>query len=340
MKKNLLIGLVVTAVIVVCGVGGYLFYREKTVSRSDVEPEIVLGYGEVNPEGHIMTESAHYFADRVYELTEGKVMIQIYPSGQLGDDARCYQSMKIGALDMCRGNSMSLLEQGMPMISVLALPYIFRDREHFWKVCSSSLGKEIIDNIQDSTGMVGLAYLDEGARNFFTVDRPIHRVEDMQNLKIRVQVDSMMGDAVKALGAEPVPIDYVELYTALESGTVSGAENPPVSYYYNNFYKVAPYYVRDGHTYSPSVILISKITWRNLEAEYKEALLQAAGETQDYNRSEIEQADKAAYEALERNGVKILELEDQEKWRDAMEPVYTKYGAEYMELIKQIRQME
>ena len=112
------------------------------------------------------------------------------------------------------------------MMSALVLPYVFRDREHFWKVCSSDLGREILDNIQDCTGMIGLAYLDEGARNFFTADRPVRRLEDMKGLKIRVQVASMMGDTVEALGAEAVPIAYAELYTALESGTIDGGGEP------------------------------------------------------------------------------------------------------------------
>ena len=313
MKKQWLIGAAAAALIAGLA-GGYGILENRGAAGADNEPEIVLCYGEVNPEGHVLTDSAQYFADRVSELTGGKVMVEIYPSGQLGDDARCYQSMEMGALD-------------------------FRDREHFWKVCSSDLGREILDNIQDCTGMIGLAYLDEGARNFFTADRPVRRLEDMKGLKIRVQVASMMGDTVEALGAEAVPIAYAELYTALESGTIDGAENPPVSYYYNKFYKVAPYYVKDRHTYTPGVILVSKITWKNLKKEYQDALVQAAKETQEYNRTAIEEADQKAYEALEKEGVTILEPEDPQAWIQAMEPVYRKYGGEYLDLIEKIRQI-
>lgn len=259
MKRQLIIG--AAAAVLIAGLaGGYGVLRNRGAAGADNEPEIVLCYGEVNPEGHVLTESAQFFADRVNELTGGKVMVEIYPSGQLGDDARCYQSMEMGALDLYRGNSMSLVDCGNPMMSALVLPYVFRDREHFWNVCSSDLGREILNNIQDCTGMIGLAYMDEGARNFFTTERPVRRLEDMKGLKIRVQVASMMGDTVEALGAVAVPIAYAELYTALESGTIDGAENPPVSYYYNKFYKVAPYYVKDSHTYTPGVILVSKIT--------------------------------------------------------------------------------
>jgi len=166
LKKQWLIGAAAAALIAGLA-GGYGILENKGAAGADNEPEIVLCYGEVNPEGHVLTDSAQYFADRVSELTGGKVMVEIYPSGQLGDDARCYQSMEMGALDLYRGNSMSLVDSGNPMMSALVLPYVFRDREHFWKVCSSDLGREILDNIQDCTGMIGLAYLDEGARTFF-----------------------------------------------------------------------------------------------------------------------------------------------------------------------------
>lgn len=287
-----------------------------------------------------MTESAKFFAEHVERLSEGRMAVEIYPSGQMGDDTQCYRAMQMGSLDLYRGNSASLVEFGNPMISALALPYIFRDREHFWKVCESPLGQEILDNIQaECEGIRGLGYLDEGARNFFTREKPVTRVEDMKDLKIRIQISELMEDTVKALGAKVVPIAYVELYTALQSGSVDGAENPPVSYYYNKFYEVAPYYVRDGHTYAPGVILVSEITWEALAEADRQVLAEAARLTQDYNREEIERADQAAYEALKRAGVKILEPEDSEAWSEAMEPVYQKHGKQFLDLIEEIHQI-
>lgn len=305
------------------------------------EPELVLCYGEVNQEGHIMTESAKYFAGRVEELSGGRMVVEIYPSGQMGDDAQCYDAMKMGALDLYRGNSASLAECGELMISALALPYLFRDREHFWKVCKSDLGREILEDIQNhDTGMIGLAYLDEGARNFFTTDSPVRRLEDMKNRKIRMQISDLMEDTVSALGAKAVPISYAELYTALESGSVEGAENPPVSYYCNRFYEVAPYYVKDCHTYAPGVILASQVTWKNLTQEQRQVLLKAAELTQEYNKREIEQADEQAYKNLEWMGVEITEVEDPEAWREAMKPVYEKYGSRFWRVIQRVEAME
>ena len=302
--------------------------------------EITFSYGDVNPFGHVIVNAAEYFRDQLYEKTNGRIWMEIYPSGQLGDDAECYQGMQMGAVDMYRGNASSLTDFGKNQISALALPYIFRDRNHFWDVCTSELGNSILANLQEcGTGMVALCFLDEGARNFFTTTKPVTKLADLAGQKIRVQQSALMMDTVAALGASPTPVDYAELYTALQSGIVDGAENPPASYYSNKFYEVAPYYVLDGHTYSPSVILISEMIWNELSAEDQAIMREVADMTEVYNRAEIEAADQAAYDSLKANGVQILELEDQAAWVEAMGPVYEKHGKDFLDLIAQIQGM-
>ena len=302
--------------------------------------EITFSYGDVNPFGHVIVNAAEYFRDQLYEKTNGRIWMEIYPSGQLGDDAECYQGMQMGAVDMYRGNASSLTDFGKNQISALALPYISRDRNHFWDVCTSELGDSILANLQEcGTGMVALCFLDEGARNFFTTTKPVTKLADLAGQKIRVQQSALMMDTVAALGASPTPVDYAELYTALQSGIVDGAENPPASYYSNKFYEVAPYYTLDAHTYSPSVILISEMIWNTLSAEDQAIMREVADMTEVYNRAEIEAADQAAYDSLKANGVQILELEDQAAWVEAMGPVYEKHGKDFLDLIAQIQGM-
>lgn len=302
------------------------------------DAEVILRYGDVNPNGHVLLDSAEFFAEKVAELTNGEVKIEIYPSGQLGDDNEVYQALQMGAVDLYRGNSASLTDFGSMEVTALALPYIFRDREHFWAVASGDLGQGILDNIQESgSRMKGLFYMDEGARNFFTTEAPITKLEDLKNLKIRVQNSAMMLDTISALGANPTPIDYAELYTSLQTGVVDGAENPPASYYSNKFYEVAPYYVIDRHTYSPSVVLASEITWNKLSPEHQEAILEAGKLTEAYNKDAIEAADQKAYTDLEAAGVEITELEDPEKWSAAMDSVYETHGADFLELIEEVK---
>ena len=300
--------------------------------------QVVLRYGDVNPEGHVLLDSAAFFAEKVDELTNGEVKIEIYPSGQLGDDNEVYQALQMGAVDLYRGNSASLTDFGSMEVTALALPYIFRDRDHFWAVAKGEVGRGILENISETgSRMKGLFYMDEGARNFFTTDAPVTMMEDLKNLKIRVQNSALMLDTISALGANPTPIDYAELYTSLQTGVVDGAENPPASYYSNKFYEVAPYYVLDGLTYAPSVVLMSEITWGKLSKEHQDALVEAGKLTEDFNKDAIQAADEKAYEDLKAAGVEITELEDAEKWAEAMKPVYEKHGANFLELIEEVK---
>lgn len=311
------------------------------VQPEKIEPEFVLCYGEVNATGHTLSDTAYYFAECVEELSEGKIVVEIYPSGQLGDDEQCYQAMQMGALDFYRGNCASFETKANSMVSVMALPYLFEDSDHFWKICNSELGDEILADIHKNyQGMRGLAFLDEGARNFMTTEVPVTKLEDMKGLRIRTQSSSIMMDTVESLGAEPFALEYVELYSALEAKNIDGAENPLISYYYNRFYEAAPYYIIDEHTYSPSVLLISEITWQALEEEYQEIILEAAKKAQGYNKETIKAAERDALTQLENKNVHICELQNVEQWRKAVQPVYDKYGANYESMIKQIEAMK
>ncbi|RKM56649.1 TRAP transporter substrate-binding protein [Butyrivibrio sp. X503] len=304
------------------------------------EPEIILRYAEVNPSDHIITRTGKYFADRVKEMSNGRIEIEIYDAGKLGNDAQYYEQLRIGALDMYRGNAIALEGISDMEVGVMAMPYLFRDNDHFWKVCDGEIGKEVLADIQKSgSNMVGLCFLDEGARNIMTVDAPIKDISDLKGLKIRSMEDELLCDVIRATGAEPVVMDYADVYSALQSGAVDGAENPVCSYYSNQFYKVAPYYTVDAHTHSPSVILISEITWKHLSDEDKNILLTAADMAKEYNKAEIEDAESNAYNKLIKEKVKITKIDDISKWQEAMEPVYEAYAGNHRLLIDKIKNL-
>ena len=299
-----------------------------------------MRYAEVNPSDHIITRTGKYFADRVKEMSDGRIEIEIYDAGKLGNDAQYYEQLRIGALDMYRGNAIALEGISNMEVGVMAMPYLFRDNDHFWKVCDGEIGKEILADIQESgSNMVGLCFLDEGARNIMTVDAPIKDISDLKGLKIRSMEDELLCDVIRATGAEPVVMDYADVYSALQSGAVDGAENPVCSYYSNQFYKVAPYYTVDAHTHSPSVILISEITWKHLSDEDKNILLTAAEMAKEYNKAEIEDAESNAYNKLIKEKVKITQIDDISKWQDAMEPVYEAYAGNHRLLIDKIKNL-
>lgn len=305
------------------------------------EEKTILRYADVNPEGNVTVKTAHYFANQVRELSGGRIEIDVYSSGRLGDELQCYEQVQMGALDFYRANSGTLSKAGTMKVSVLALPYLFRSRDHLWNVCRSELGQEILDDIRQSNAqMVGICYVDEGNRNLFMTEKPVTRLSDLKGKTIRIMVSDVLADTIRALGGIPVQSTYAELYTTLETGEVDGAENPVISYYSNKFYRTAPYYTKTGHMYSPSVLIMSEITWEHLSEEDQEVIRQAAKMTEEYNRVESEKAEREAYRRLMAANVAVTDVIDIENWKAATESVYVKYGSGYEDIIDQIRNME
>ena len=299
--------------------------------------KIVLKYGELNPDGNTMTDTAREFAKLVDEKSGGRIEIEIYPASQLGDERTQMQALQMGAIDLFRPNAVSMGDFGAKKMNLFSLPYVFRNRDHLWNVLKSPIGDELLQDVVDSgTKMVGLCYVEEGSRNFFFRENPVTAVADLKGLKIRVPQTQILMDTVNAFGASATPISYSELYSALQTGVVDGAENPPTGYLSNNFYEVAPYYTLDGHTYSPSLIVISEITWKKLSEDDQKVLLDAAKDVQDINRQLAEARDTEALDALKEKGVTISDVDDILEWQAAAKSVHEKYGSDYQELLDAI----
>ena len=298
---------------------------------------VALKYGELNPDTHPMTVVAKEFARLVKEKSGGQVVVDVYPASQLGDERTEMQGVQMGAIDLFRANAVSMGDFGAKKSNIFSLPYLFRDREHLWKVLNGPIGKEIKDDIVKSkTGMVAVAYMEEGQRHFFFRDAPVSSLAQMKGKKIRVPQTQILIDTVKAFGAAPTPISYSELYSALQTGIVDGAENPPTGYLANNFYEVAKYYVLDGHTYSPSIMIMSEITWNKLTPAQRTAIEAAARETEVFNKANAEKADNEAFAELKKRGAQIVTVTDLPKWPEAVDPVYKKYASDATETIKKI----
>ena len=296
---------------------------------ASAEAEITLKYAELNPDGHIMYECADYFAQLVSEKSEGRIEIEVFPAGQLGDEKTAYQTIQMGggAIDICRGNTNSMADFGMEKMNLFGLPFIFEGRTHLWNVLDSEIGAEILaEPVEKASGMVGLFYLDEGSRNFFTVEGvEIDSVDDFAGLKLRVPTTILMEETTSALGASSTPISFSELYSALQTGTVDGAEQPHSGYSSNKFYEVAPNYALTGHTYSPSIILMSEMVWNNLSEEDQAILMEAAAETEEYNKATIEELDNQLLEEIKAAGANVIEIEDKTPFVEATAAVTAEY---------------
>ena len=247
--------------------------------------------------------------------------------------------MKYGGIDFAR-ISLSQLAELIPEMNALQMPYLYRDSTHMWEVLSGEIGAYFLEKAGE-VGLVGLSWYDAGVRNFYTSQKQITCLEDLQGMTIRVQESDMMADMVEALGATAVQIAYSEVYSSIQLGEVDGAENNWPSYKAMNHDEVAKYYTVDEHTRVPEMQLVSAHTWEKLSEEDQEIILECAKESARLERRLWKLQEKQSQEKAVKNGTVVIEISDEEKerFRAAVEPVYQKYCGEYMDIIERIREL-
>ena len=315
-----------------------LFANGTQEAGGEGKPEIVLRYGELNPDTHTMTKGAREFARIVEEKSNGRIHIEVYASGQLGDEKTEIQSVQMGALDMFRTGSSFLTDYGVDMMKVFELPYIFRDTDHAWSVLDSYIGKQFLDAIDEADiKMVGLGYYTESPRNYFFSEKKVTTVADMKGLKIRVPQSDMYMQTTNSFGASATPIAYSELYSALQTGVVDGAENALSGYDANKFYEVAKYYTFDGHSAAPYIVVFSELSWNKLSDEDKKIIQDSWMESNLWFRDMAAQIDQEIISSLESKGIEFFEVENKQEWIDSVKDLYAKYGAGYEDVISAIQ---
>lgn len=253
---------------------------------------------------HPIHRGMEFLAERVAEKSDGKLQVEIYPAQQLGTERQALELLQIGSLAMSK-TSGGVMENFSPKIKALSLPYIFKGREHAYRVQDSEVGKEILLESEKYL-MRGLGYFDAGQRSFYTKDRPVNSPEDLEGLKIRVQESVMAINLVRALGAAPTPISYGELYTALQQGVVDGAENNPPSFYTSRHYEVCKYYSLNEHTAVPDILVIGTAAWNRLSPQEQIWLQEASDEAIKFQRKLWVEAEQEALDAVEAAGVTII----------------------------------
>ncbi len=278
------------------------YVRESRESTSGPHSR-VLRLGHALDERHPVHRGMEFMAERLRELSDDRMVIRIYPNGQLGGETEYIEQLQRGALAMTKVSA-APLESFQPRFAVFGVPYIFRDDDHYWSVLEGPIGREMLLAAEEM-GLRGLSYYDAGERNFYTLKTPIRRPEDLRGLKIRVQPSRTAMDMVQALGGAPTPISFGELYTALQTGTVDGAENNLPSFHSSRHFEVCKHFSLDRHTRVPDVLIISTMDWNSLSDEEQGWLQQAADESAGYQRKLwAEETAKAAAE-VERYGVTI-----------------------------------
>ncbi len=299
-------------------------------------PEYVFSYAENQDEDYPTTLGGQYFADLVEEKTNGRIKILIQHSGVRGNESQVISQLKYGGVDFAR-ISISELTNEIKALNVLQLPYLYENSEHMWKVLDGKIGNYFLDVVSEYE-MIGLSWYDAGARNFYTKDRPIQKLEDFEGLKIRVQESDMIASMVEYLGGEPVKKPYSEVYSLLEKSEVDGAENNWPSYESMQHYEVAGYYTLDEHIRIPELQICSKHTWNKLSSEDQEIILECAKESSFYQRKLWKEQETKSSELAVDAGAEVVHLStvEKKKFRKAVEPLYERYCEDYKDMIHEI----
>jgi len=288
---------------------------------------------------HPVHKAMVYMADRCQEISKGELSIEIYPSGQLGSEQQCVELLQIGSLAITKVSA-AVMESFTEDFKVLGLPYIFRSKEHSFKVLDGEIGDELLLSTEPFW-IRGLCFFDAGSRSFYTIDTPINHPDDLKGLKIRVMKSITAMEMVKAQGGSPTPISWGELYTALQSGVVDGAENNPPSFYTSHHYEVCKYYSLNEHTMVPDVLIISQKVWKKLSEQEKKWLQQAADEAVPVQRKLWAESEKESLEIVEEAGVTII-YPDKEPFSAKVTELLESYreNEKLYDLISRIREVK
>lgn len=283
----------------------------------------VLKLGHALDQSHPVHAGMVFMAERLAEISNGAVELQIFPNGQLGSEPESIEQLQRGALAMVK-TSAAAMEGFVPEMAVFGLPYLFRDNDHYWNVLNGEIGRELLA-AGDGVGIHGLCYYDSGSRSFYMIEAPVLDPVDLHGSKVRVMPSRMAMDMISTMGGAPTPIPWGELYTALQQGMVDGAENNPPSLLSSRHYEVARHYSLDEHTRIPDMVIFSQTIWDSLSAQEQAWVEQAAAESVTFQRALWQEKTAEALAEIEAAGVSI-HYPDKEPFVLATRPLYEQVG--------------
>ena len=290
--------------------------------------------GHVLNTDHSWHKNLAGFANDVKKETEGRVTIQLYPSGQLGNEKDMVEGLTFGTVDggLIGGGSFQSID---PKFGIEALPYAWPTHEAAYKAFDGKLGKYLFD-LLGKKGIVGLAWWENGFRHISNNKKPVVKPEDLKGLKLRVTPDKMRLDTFKLLGAAPMAINFGELYSALQQGVVDGQENPYAIIYSNAFNEVQKYLSKSGHIWGSAVLCVNSDVWNKLSAKDKETVRKLAQKWCAAQRKETIKEENEFLDKLKAKGMKVNDV-DKAAFQKAVQPVWKSYestfGKELMDMV-------
>ena len=315
---------VLTGLLGACVLGAFVV-RPKAASSGEIQQQYTLKLAHGLDEQHPVHKAMGMLADRVKELSGGKVRIDVYSGGVLGNEVNCLEQVQKGELAMTKVST-AALEAFMPEMKVFSIPFAFRDYDHFWKALDGDVGRKILMmGVKDH--FMGLCYYSSGERNFYTTKKPIRSVADMNGMKVRVMNSRVAMDMIKIMGGSPCPIDWGELYSSLQSGIVDAAENNWPSFVTSRHFEVCKYFICTGHQRIPDMLIISTKVWDKLPSDVQGFLRQAAQESELFQRKLWDEKTTECIAFAKTKGIEIIQP-DVESFRKACESLRHQSGYE------------
>ena len=301
---------------------------------------VTLIMAEVNPESSLCGQMDLAFKEKVEELSNGSIIVDLRCSGVLGDESQILKQMfdkDDNSIQLARVSA-NLSSYGATKSKLINIPYTFSNSEHFWTFATSDLAKEILtEPYTKNLGVRGLCYAEEGFRNFFMTQK-LTKVEDFQGKKMRVS-GQILTSLADSLQAEPVKIPFTDLFLAMQTGQVEVADQPISNYLSNSLYKAAPYMIQDGHMLGGVQIIISSAAWDSLTEKQQQIIEESALYAANILRIKGEEFEQKAISQMQAEGVEFIPVKDIDSWRKASKKVITELSKDYPEIYQQILDM-
>lgn len=299
--------------------------RERSMTAADVH---VAGYPTV--------EAVRWIGARLEERTNGRLRIRVYHAGQLGRESDTVDLARYGAIDFTRVN-FAPLNNPFPLTQTFSLPYVFDSVAHMRRAADGAPGRAVLGSFE-GRGLIGLAIYDAGTRSFYNVRRPVHEPRDLNGLKMRVPPSDIFIELARALGANPTPLPYGEVYSAMQTHLIDGAENNWRTLHTSRQFEVARYWSGTEHSHSPEALLMSKRTFDALTPGDQELLSETARESIPYMRALWDRMEEESRKQVIDAGIEISEI-DMTAFRRAAEPMMKRYlrSVAIQSLYEQIR---
>ncbi|HYE39810.1 MAG TPA: TRAP transporter substrate-binding protein [Ramlibacter sp.] len=295
---------------------------------------LTLKASDVHPAGYPNVVAVENLGKKLEAATKGRIKLQMFPGGVLGSEKEVVEQTQVGAIQIAR-ISLGVLGPVVPDVNVFNMPFVFRDEAHMRKVIDGPIGAEILEKITNSPArLVALGFMDSGSRSLYT-KKPVRKPEDLKGQKIRMMGNPLFVDTMNAMGGNGISMGHTEVFGALQTGVIDGAENNPPTLFTSNQYTTVKYYTQTNHLIIPEIFVMSKITWDKLSKDEQALVRKFSREAQMEQRGLWDKSVAEYTAKLKAAGIEFITT-DTKPFYDATAPVRAKYGAQFAELMKRI----